>query len=269
MSILQALILGIVQGATEFIPVSSSGHLVLIPALFGWDQPGLAYDAFLHLATLIAVVVYFWRDIIGLIKAWLQSWSHLTAMTPRERMAWLIIVSAVPGALLGYFLEDRIAGLFDSIRAVGVMLLVTGLLLVGSESIGRRVRDLDHLKLSDALWMGLAQGLAIAPGLSRSGATVSAGLICGLRRDEAARFSFLMGIPIILGAGGLQMIKFSQAGLEGLSLGALVVGFVAAALAGYLAIRFLLGYVRTHSLRPFAYYCFVIGVAAIVLSALQ
>ena len=269
MSIFQAILLGIIQGATEFIPVSSSGHLVLVPWLLGWPEPGLAYDAFLHLATLIAVIVYFWRDIIELIGAWLRSWGHLTSMAPRERLAWLLIISAVPGALLGYFLDDLATQMFSSPRAVGIMLLVTGLLLTGSEQIGRRIRDLNHLKLSDAIWIGIAQGLAIAPGLSRSGATLSAGLLCGLRRDEAARFSFLMGIPIILGAGGLQIVKLGQAGLGDLGLGVLIAGLVAAALAGYLAIRFLLGYVRTHNLRPFAYYCFVAGVAAIVLTAFQ
>jgi undecaprenyl-diphosphatase len=185
-------------------------------------------------------------------------------MAPRERMAWLLIVSAIPGAILGYFLEDKAAALFSSPRAVGIMLLVTGLLLVGSERVGRRLRDLHQLKLSDALWMGIAQGLAIAPGLSRSGATVSVGLLCGLRRDEAARFSFLMGIPIILGAGGLQMVKLAQEGLGHLSVGAMIAGFVAAALAGYLTIRFLLSYVR----RPFASYCCAAGTAAIVLTAL-
>jgi undecaprenyl-diphosphatase len=269
MSILQAVLLGIIQGATEFIPVSSSGHLVLVPALLGWAPPGLAYDAFLHLATLIAVIAYFWRDIVDLVVAWCHSWGHLTAMAPRERMAWLLIVSAIPGAILGYFLNDAVSAKFESPRFAGIMLLVTGLLLVGSEQVGRRVRDLDHLKLSDALWMGLAQGLAIAPGLSRSGATVSAGLLCGLRRDEAARFSFLMGIPIILGAGGMQVLKLTQGDLQSLGLGVFVAGFVAAAVAGYLAIRVLLNYVRSHSLRPFAYYCFVIGAAAIVLTTWQ
>ena len=266
MPFFQAIVLGLLQGITEFIPVSSSGHLVVIPWVLGWDDPGLTYDTILHLGTLVAVVLYFRRDILELLSAWWQSLRQRKLETPHARLAWLIVVSAIPAALLGFFLNDFFEQLFGSPRAASLLLLVTGGLLLASERLGRRNKALGSLSFVDALLVGLAQGCAIAPGISRSGATISVGLLRGLNREEAARFSFLIAIPIIAGAAGLQLLKATSAGFVSSGGLALVVGFVTASVSGYVAIRFLLKHVRAHDLRPFAYYCWAIGLIGLILT---
>lgn len=260
----QALLLGILQGATEFLPVSSSGHLVLIPSLLHWPAPPLTYDVIVHLGTLVAVVIAFWGDIGELL---LGAWGILKKrrlVDAQARLVALLLASAIPGALLGYFLEDRFAALFGSPFRVSLLLAVTGLLLVVSERLGRRERTLPQMGWGDALLMGLAQGCAIAPGLSRSGTTIAAGLFRGLERQAATRFSFLMSLPIILGATGYQLLHLLRGEAGAVSLLSLAIGFVAAAASGYLAVRFLLQYVRRHSLRPFAYYCWALSLLGLI-----
>ena len=269
MSVLRAILLGLLQGFTEFLPVSSSGHLTLIPWFLHWEDPGLTFDALVHLGTLVAIVFYFRADILALLRAWWDSLRTRQAKTTEARLAWLIILSAIPAGLLGFFLEDFFEQLFAAPLAVSILLLVTGGLIWISERLGRRVMPLAQMGWRDALSIGVAQGFAIAPGISRSGATISAGLLRGLERDAAARFSFLMVIPVIAGAAGFQMLDAVSAGLslaDGLSL---VAGFMAALVSGYVAIRFLLGYVRQHSLRPFAYYVWAVGLLGIALSVLR
>jgi undecaprenyl-diphosphatase len=266
MSILQAILLGLLQGLTEFIPVSSSGHLVLVPWLLGWAAPGVAYDTVVHLGTLVAVVLYLRREIIALVRGGWGSLRTLKLETVEARLFWLLIVSAIPGGLMGYLWADFFERLFGSPRVVSLLLMVTGLLLFAGERLGRRSMTLEKMGLGQALVMGLAQGCAIAPGLSRSGATISAGLLCGLKREEAARFSFLMSIPIIAGAAAAQLLKVSSAGLgapQALHLG---LGFVAALASGYMAVRFLLKHLQTHSLGAFSYYCWGIGLVGLALS---
>jgi undecaprenyl-diphosphatase len=268
-SVLQALFLGIVQGATEFLPISSSGHLVLVPWLLHWQNPGLAFDAMLHLGTLVAVVTFFWRDLRDLLVEAVRGLKDRSlAGLPRRRMPWLIVIATLPAAILGVALEGFFEALFDAPVWVGVLLLGTGTLLAVSERWSRRRRDMLELGWLDAFIVGLGQAIAIAPGISRSGTTISAGLWRELRREEAARFSFLLSVPIIFGAG-----LFELKDLLGTSWGVgspltLVIGFSSAAISGFLSIRFLLGYLRTRSLYPFAIYCWAVGFLSIFLAVL-
>ncbi|HOG45215.1 MAG TPA: undecaprenyl-diphosphate phosphatase [Anaerolineae bacterium] len=286
MSLLQAVILGLVQGLTEFIPVSSSGHLVLVPWLFGWANPGLAFDAVLHLGTLVAVLAVFWRDWLTLAADWFASLRRRSVATAdvtgvgrpvtsqgatavgQSAVAWALIVGTIPAVILGLAAEDFFESLFSSPGRVSALLLVTALILWAGERWAGAARRLEAIGLPQALLIGLAQGLAIAPGISRSGATMAAGRVAGFSREDAARFSFLLATPVIAGAGGLALLKLVKAGGLQDAL-PLAVGFLVAAVSGYLVIRFLLSYLRRHSLLPFAAYCAVAGVLGIVLTLVR
>jgi len=268
-SVLQALILGLVQGATEFLPISSSGHLVLVPWLLHWQNPGLAFGAMLHLGTLLAVVAFFWRDLRDLVVAGVMSLKERSlAGKPHRRMVWLIVIGTVPAAILGLALEDFFKALFGAPMWVGALLVGTGTLLAVSERGSRRSREMMELGWVDALVIGLGQAIAIAPGISRSGATISAGLWRGLRREEAARFSFLLSVPIIFGAGLFELKDLLGTSSVVESPLTLVIGFASAAISGFLSIRFLVGYLRTRSLYPFAVYCWAAGLLSILLAVL-
>jgi undecaprenyl-diphosphatase len=278
MDFIQALILGFVQGMTEFIPVSSSAHLVLVPWAMGWASPGLAFDTILHWGTLLAVLGYFWGDWVRLIGGFIRSlvrrgpWSVTAGgrlADPDARLAWWLILGSIPAAVLGYFFNDFFESLFGNPAAVGGFLLVTALILAISEMLGRRIHDLSSVNLLDALLIGLAQAIAIAPGISRSGATIAAGLGRGLKRDDAARFSFLLGTPAILGAGLLQLVDMIHEGSLLIQLPFLAVGFLAAAISGYLCIKFLLAYLRRGRLYVFAAYCALIGGAVLLAGMLR
>jgi len=291
-NLIQAFFLGILQGATEFLPVSSSGHLVLVPWLLGWPAPDLAFDALVHWGTALAIVVYFWRDWVALIRAALRSLlvlvrprvrraqadesvSEPQAATPpsteqaEARLAWLILLGTLPGVLAGWLLEGFFEGLFARPVAAAAFLLVTAALLTASERFGRRERGLDTLTGRDALLVGLAQALAILPGLSRSGATIAAGLARGLKREQAARFSFLLATPIILGAGLLKLVDLAQVGGLAAQAPALVAGFLAASLVGFGCIYFLLRYLQRRRLYPFAVYCAVAGLACLLVALVR
>jgi len=277
-NILQAFFLGVLQGATEFLPVSSSGHLVLAPWLLGWPAPGLAFDAVVHWGTAVAVVVYFWRDWASLVPAACRALSSVLRKETRSfpknlvsgsvdsRLAWLILLGTVPAALIGYLLEDFFEGMFARPVAAAGFLLVTAALLSASERLGRRERDLDTLAWPDALIVGLGQALAIFPGISRSGATIAAGLARGLRREPAARFSFLLATPIILGAGLLKVVDLAQMGGLAAQALVLVIGFLAAGVVGFGCIHFLLRYLQRRRLYPFAIYCAAAGVACLLVA---
>jgi len=262
----EALVLGIVQGITEFLPISSSGHLVLLPAALGWASPTLVFDTTVHLATLLAVVAVFWRDLLGLIVSW---WRGLLAGQPlkttESRLAWWVILGTVPGILTGLLLEKTFESLFNSPNAVGAFLLLTALLLVLAEVLGRRQREFTGITWLDSLLIGIGQAASIAPGLSRSGTTIAVGMFCGLSREAAARFSFILSVPIIAGAGLAQLVKLLRYGNPSAEAPLLLVGFVAAAICGYAAIRLLLAYLRKRPLYPFSVYCVVVGILAITL----
>jgi undecaprenyl-diphosphatase len=262
-------VLGIVQGATEFLPVSSSGHLVLVPWLLRWENMGLAFGALLHLGTLVAVVAFFWRDLWQLVVAGVLSAKERSLSgDPSRKLAWLIVLGSVPAALLGLTLEDFFESLFGQPVWVGILLMVTGTLLAATEGWSRRRLEMTELGWVDALVVGLGQAIAIAPGISRSGATISAGLWRGLRREAAARFSFLLSVPVILGAGLFEMKDIFVVPMVSDAPLTLVVGFASAAVSGFLCIRFLLSYLQRRSLYPFAIYCWAAGLATVLFSIL-
>lgn len=280
MSVWQALVLGLLQGATEFIPISSSGHLTLVPWLLRWQfDPTLknAFDVMAHWGTLVAVFVVLGPDLWRMIRGGFWTLGGLTrggvsgvvaraVQNPDARLAWLVVIGSVPAAVLGLLLEDWFEMLFGTPRLVSLLLVVNAGILAFAEWRGQMGREVAELDWLDALLIGFGQALAIAPGISRSGATIASGLLRGVRRAAAARFSFLLSTPVILGAGVWQLKDLLA--IEGWTayLLPMVVGFVAAALAGYLCIRFLLGYLRQGKLYPFALYCLLAGLAGVALS---
>jgi undecaprenyl-diphosphatase len=254
-SVLQAIILGIVQGLTEFLPVSSSAHLILIPWLLKWQEdPGLAFDVVLHLGTLLALIVFYWRE-------WLDMALSLFNGDPvRRRLLLLLIVASVPGAIIGLLLEKQAETIFRSPVLIAVTLATLGVILWVADTFGSKKRKIGDLTFVDALLIGLSQALAIIPGVSRSGSTITTARMLGIERADAANFSFLMATPIIAGAGLKEAHKAFQSGLTP-QLGW---GFAASAVFGLIAIVWLLSYVRTHTYRPFAIYRIVL--AAIVVA---
>lgn len=271
MELIQAVVLGLLQGATEFIPVSSSGHLVIVPWLLGWPHSSLLFDAIVHWGTLVAIFLFFWRDFWAMIVAGIQSIFKLSLADPMARLAWFIVAGSIPAAVFGLLFKDFIEGLFEGEMAplvAGVSLLITAGLLSGSEQMTKRLgnrREVEDMGWADAIFIGVAQVLALLPGVSRSGSTIAAGLGRGITREAAARFSFLLGTPAFLGAGLLQIgdalaedpsVLTSQAPV-------LIVGFVVSAITGFAAIRFMLAYLRDHNLYVFAAYCLVAGLAVI------
>lgn len=266
MSVFQAIVLGIVQGLTEFLPISSSAHLTLIPWALKWPEPGLLFDTVLHLGTLVAIVAYFWQDIRRILRAWFGSLRTRCIDNPDAHIAWLLIHGTIPAVLAGILLEDLVEQLLSTPSIVAAILILTGVLLFVSDRLGRKNRSLEQLKVGDAIAIGVAQACAILPGLSRSGATMAGGLVRGLARQDATRFSFLLALPITFGAAAQQIYKATRVGLSDAELLPMVLGALVALITGYLAIRLLLGYVRRHSLRPFAIYCWVVGIAGLVLA---
>src|SRR5215469_9086065 len=253
-SVFQAIVLGIVQGLTEFLPVSSSAHLIIIPWLFGWSDPGLAFDVALHLGTLLALLVYYWRD-------WRDMWLSLfsgNALT--RRLLFLLIIASIPGAIIGVLLEKQAETIFRSPLLIASSMAALGLILWIADALGAKKRRLEDLNVLDALLIGLSQALAIIPGVSRSGATITTARILGIERADAANFSFLMATPFIAGAGMLEMHKLFHTGLAA-QLGW---GFAASAVFGVLAIAGLIAFVRTRTYRPFAIYR--IALAALVVA---
>jgi undecaprenyl-diphosphatase len=265
LELIEAVILGVVQGLTEFLPVSSSGHLLLGQYFLGLDQErfGLSFDVALHMGTLVAVVSYFWRDLVKMGVAFLRSFGHMDlANDPDQRLAYLVIASTLPAALIGFLFEGFFENTVRSPWVVVFNFVLIGVLFLVAEAAGSRSRQASKLRFGEAVGIGLAQATALVPGVSRSGATITLGLFLGLRREEAARFSFLMSIPIIAGAGGLKLAEVIASGMSAHESVLFATGFLTSAFVGYFTIRFLLRYLTHHSLRVFAYYRF--AVAAVV-----
>jgi undecaprenyl-diphosphatase len=271
MQVIQSFILGLVQGLTEFIPVSSSAHLVIVPWLFGWDDPAfrsLSFDVALHMGTLVALIAFFWKDWVRIVGAGFRSIGQLKiGDDPDRKMAWFIVVACIPGAIAGVLFEGKIEKLFhpegspilaSSMLAMAAIIALLGALLFLADKLAKHARTLGSMRWRDALLIGFSQAFAIFPGVSRSGATITAGLALGLERDSAARFSFLLSAPIIAGAGAKSIYDLARghaaAGMTGASATLVIVGFVAAAASGFLCIKFLMGFLQKHSTKAFVYY---------------
>jgi undecaprenyl-diphosphatase len=274
MNLFQALVLGIIQGATEFIPISSSGHLVLVPWILGWEKAPLAFDTTVHWGTLVAVIAVFWEELWELLTAGLKGllavFVDQSGYDRRQaRLAWGIILASVPAGLAGLLFEDFFEDLFGRPTAAAALLLVTAGILVLSERISQQERTLVEIRLLDAVFIGVAQALAIMPGISRSGATIAAGLTRGVRREAAARFSFLLSVPVIFGAGLANLLELlTTQGAQDM-VAPLIVGFVTAAVTGYLCIRWLLRFLARRPLFLFAGYCLAFGLFNLVLAMLR
>ena len=273
--VLQAALIGLLQGLTEFIPISSSAHLELAPWIAGWETDGLigslAFDVFLHLGTLVALLVYFGRDWIRYIRAWLASVrERRIGGDPDRRIAWLLIAATIPAAVIGFalegFIEDTFHGDSDAARLAIAGFLVLGALgLWLADRFGSQRRELGDLTAPTALAIGLSQALALLPGISRSGATITAGRALGMSREAAARFSFLLATPITLGAGLYGSRKLLTETHSGVEWVAIVIGFAAAAASGLVAIGFLLAWLRRRSLTVFSLYRVAFAALIVVL----
>lgn len=273
MGVLEAIVLGITQGITEFLPISSDGHLILVPALFGWKRFGLGFDVVLHAATLLATIAYFRADVWRLLRA---LFSRTPERTRDRRLAWVLIAATVPSVIVALSFEplvERVESLAmtTQVTIVGVFLLVTAALLGGAELLARRAKSTidtaEDIPMKRALAIGLAQGFAVAPGLSRSGTTIAAGVALGIKRDEAARFSFLLSIPIVGAATAKKILLDVIVGGEALPPALpLIAGLITTAVVGYGAIALLLPYVRKHSLWAFAIYTAIVGTAILAMS---
>ncbi len=267
LELLAAIFLGVVQGLTEFLPVSSSGHLLLAQYFFGMNQQrfGLSFDAAIHTGTVLAVVAFFWRDLLRMARAFVGSLRGPNFENRDQRMAYLILVATIPAGLVGFFFEGFFEREVRSPWLVTFNLVLVGVLFIVGESVGRKNRRSDKLSFREAVGIGLAQTAALFPGVSRSGATITLGLLLGLRRDEAARFSFLMSVPITTAAALLSLFDVAREGIDAYGALLFLVGSVSSGVVGYLAIRFLLDYLAGHSLRVFAYYRFALAAVAVVL----
>ncbi|HAA89303.1 MAG: Undecaprenyl-diphosphatase [Thermoanaerobacterales bacterium 50_218] len=259
MNVWQAVVLGLVQGLGEFLPISSSAHLVLVPWLFQWHDPGLTFDVALHLGTLVAVVAYFWRDWVELLVAAVKEPHSLQA-----RLFWYLVVASIPGAAIGYLFEDWAETVFRNPVLIAVMLIIMGLVLYSADRQGVKKKGIDQVNFWQSLIIGFSQALAIIPGVSRSGITISAGLFTGFRRESAARFSFLLSVPIIFGAG---LVKFPEViSNPGMLTLPFITGIVVSALSGAASISFLLKYVQTKDYLPFVWYRFFLGALVLLVS---
>jgi undecaprenyl-diphosphatase len=279
MEILRAIILGIVQGLTEFIPISSSAHLIIVPWLFGWNDgivTSLSFDVALHLGTLVAVLWFFAADWVAVIRAFFISIGQRRVNPyPDRRLAWFLVIGCIPGGIAGVLGESKITELFHkqnqpiqpgAMIAMAVIVALLGLALFMADRLARHLRSTEQLTIKDAIIIGLAQALAIFPGVSRAGSTITAGLAVGLKRESAARFSFLLSAPIIAGAGAKSMYEAYKSGLGASELLLFAIGFVVAALSGYLCIRFLLRYLQSHSTALFVYYRWALAVLIVVVA---
>lgn len=252
MTILEGIILGIIQGITEFFPVSSSGHLVLFKHFLNVQETGLFFEVLVHFGTLAAVVMVFRKDVLALLRR------------PLQKLSYLIVAGAVPTAIIGFVFHDAFTQMFASVRVTAVMLLVTGTILWFVDRYTRGLRPLEAMSYGQALFIGLAQGLAILPGLSRSGTTIAASLLTGLDRQAAPRYSFLLSIPVILGAALLEAKDFVASDFSADLLLPYLAGMLAAAVTGYFAITLFIRFVQQGRLHYFSYYCWVIGVIVLL-----
>lgn len=274
LDILSAIILGAVQGLSEFLPISSSGHLALIPHLLGVET-GLAFDTVLHIGTLIAIFTFFWKDIVNLIKGFILSIIDLSEgidkfkeglnTIPEKRFAWLIIIGTIPTGIIGILFKDAVETVLRGTIFIGFFLIVTGIILYYSERHSSGNITAKDMSFKKAAIVGICQGLAVLPGISRSGSTIASGLCLGLEREYAARYSFLLSVPAVIAAGVLQIKDIANIDA---SMTVLLAGFLSSVIFGYLAIKLLMKMIKGWSLDIFAYYCWIVGILTLVLSVI-
>ena len=267
MSLFEAIVLGIVQGLTEFLPISSSGHLRIVPAIAGWEDPGAAFTAVIQLGTMAAVVLYFRSDLLNIARTWLASLRDPSLRRERDaRLGWYLILATIPISIIGLAFSDQIENGARDLYLIGVMLIVFGIVLLIAEQVSRRERDLETISGRDALIVGFAQALALIPGVSRSGATISAGLLLGFDRVAAARFSFLLSIPAVVLSGLFEMRHVIDGSAEGaVGIAPTAVATLLAFISGYLSIAFLLRFLTTHTTNVFVAYRVVLGAVVLAL----
>jgi undecaprenyl-diphosphatase len=263
----EALVLGLIQGLTEFLPISSSAHLRITAAFAGWDDPGAAFTAVTQLGTETAVIIYFRKKIGRLLTAWFRSLRRPSTWRddPDSRMAWLVVIGTIPIAVLGLLFEDDIEHAFRDLRLIATTLIVFGILLGIADYIGRKERDLDHLTVPHGLAFGFAQALALIPGVSRSGGTITAGRLLGYKRAEAAEYAFLLAVPAVFASGLYQLTDIG--GDDAPAWGPTIVATIVAFGVGYLVISWLMRYISTNSFMPFVVYRIALGVLLVVLVA--
>lgn len=267
MDFLQAVVLGVIQGLTEFLPISSSAHLAIFPKLFGWDDPGAAYTAVVQIGTEIAVVLYFWRDIWTIGSGWVKGlFSAAARQAPEWRMGWFVIVGSLPIVVLGLALQDLIDREFRNLWVIGTTLIVLGIVLGIAERVGRKTSPIESMTMRHAILLGLAQAGALVPGVSRSGATISMGLFLGYERAAATRYAFLLAIPAVLGAG-IYKLKDIPGGENAYGVGPTIVGTIVSFVVGIAVIHWLLKFVSTRSYAPFVVYRIALGALVLVLLA--
>jgi len=266
MEVFTAIILGIVQGITEFLPISSTGHLILVQEVLGVsDIYGLSFDAILHLATALAVGIYLRKDFLKMFYAFLYRITGRPVEKKDEQLMWLLIIGTIPAAVLGFFLEGYMDTVFRSPVLVAWTLVLGALVFLFAEWVGKRYEEQEEVPTKvRALWIGFFQALALIPGMSRSGMTISGGLMLGLTREAAARFGFMLAFPIILGSGGKKLLDLFNAGAFDTNIAPILWGAIAAFVSGLLTVHYLLKFVKNHSLTVFAVYRIVLAVVVLI-----
>jgi undecaprenyl-diphosphatase len=261
----QAIVLGIVQGLTEFLPISSTAHLRIVPAFAGWDDPGAAFTAVVQLGTMAAVLLYFREDLIRIARAWLASLRRPELRSELDaRMGWYIILGTIPIGIFGLIFSDQIESGARDLYLIGTMLILLGLALLWAEKVGRRDRDLADIRRRDGVLIGFAQALALVPGVSRSGSTITAGLFLGFDRTSAARYSFLLSVPAVVLSGLFEARKIGGEG--GAGVGPTLLATIAAFVVGYASIAFLLRWLTSHTTVVFVVYRVVLGTLVLALA---
>lgn len=257
MTILHAVVFGLVQGLGEFLPISSSAHLILVPWLFGWEDPGLTFDIALHVGTLVAVVIYFWKDWVRLIAK-----GFTNIRSAEGRLFWYLAAASIPGAIGGFLLEKSAETIFRSPLLIAVVLILMGLFLYWADKRSTKIIDVHNVTLGKSLLIGVSQVLAIIPGVSRSGVTMTTGLLVGMTREGSAKFSFLLSTPIIFGAAMVKLPHvLSHSSMITVNF---MIGMLVSCMSGLLSIGFLLRYIQTRDFLPFVLYRFALGLLVIM-----
>ncbi len=276
MGYIEAIILGLVQGLSEFLPISSSGHLALLENLFEIKEDSVIFFAvLLHIGTLVSIFIVYHEDIYALIKELFLLFKDIFTgkglkieERPIRKLGIMIIVSSIPTAIMGLLFSDYIDRIFGSLTVISICWIITGFILLFSEKLNNNKKEIEGMKYRNAIFVGICQGLAIMPGISRSGSTIVGSLVTGLKREFAVEFAFLISIPAILGSAILEFPKAIKAGIEPSTIGPMIVGFLVAAISGYFAITTMIRIVSKHRMRYFSYYVWILGVGTFIYSVL-